>query len=272
MWLTNNTVALNTAPNGAGIYISIEAKLGVRNNIVANNLSGSDCVQAGGTVTLQGENLDTDNSCPLFSLMANPLLVGLADNGGNTLTHALMTGSPAIDVVTTCNEMPTGGPLNEDQRGAARPEGSACDLGAYESVFGSPPPEEPPIITFIVNVNCRIGPHYDHIVVLTHLEGDTAEVVGQNEDGSWLAAAAPPSEDGDGEPWCWVPEEWTTGDFDRSTLPQLDHLLDPSFLIPKDDEPESEKKGCWVKPPSGGDPVCTFPCPPGAVPGGACKP
>ena len=133
VWLTNNTFAFNTAPSGAGIYISIEALVGVRNNIVANNLSGSDCVQAGGTVTLQGENLDTDNSCPVFSLMADPMLAGLADNGGNTLTHELLMGSPAIDAVTTCSEMPTGGPLNEDQRGAARPFGPACDLGAYES-------------------------------------------------------------------------------------------------------------------------------------------
>jgi hypothetical protein len=52
----------------------------------------------------------------------------LAANGGPTLTHALVTGSPAIDASpadTGCE--PT------DQRGVTRPQGAACDIGAFEA-------------------------------------------------------------------------------------------------------------------------------------------
>jgi hypothetical protein len=57
----------------------------------------------------------------------NPELGTLADNGGPTKTIALGTGSSAIDAGganTTC--------ASTDQRGAARPYSSGCDIGAYE--------------------------------------------------------------------------------------------------------------------------------------------
>ncbi len=49
----------------------------------------------------------------------------LADNGGPTETHALVAGSPAIDFAGACG-------LSADQRGVARPQGAACDAGAFE--------------------------------------------------------------------------------------------------------------------------------------------
>lgn len=55
----------------------------------------------------------------------------LQDNGGSTLTHALLGNSHAID----------GGSLDgtpvRDQRGVIRPAGAACDIGAYEFVGAS---------------------------------------------------------------------------------------------------------------------------------------
>jgi hypothetical protein len=50
----------------------------------------------------------------------------LADNGGPTLSVALVPGSPALDMV------PFSGCLPEDQRGFPRPGGGACDAGAFE--------------------------------------------------------------------------------------------------------------------------------------------
>src|SRR6185295_15730292 len=49
------------------------------------------------------------------------------DNGGPTETIALLTGSPAIDASggRTC--------VATDQRGVARPQGNACDIGAFEA-------------------------------------------------------------------------------------------------------------------------------------------
>jgi hypothetical protein len=61
----------------------------------------------------------------------------LQDNGGPTLTHALLAGSEAID--STHDNLgcvdETGAPQEADQRGAPRPTGARCDVGAFE--FGA---------------------------------------------------------------------------------------------------------------------------------------
>lgn len=67
-------------------------------------------------------------------LISPPLLGGLADNGGPTMTCSLLTGSPAIDSGTSVG-MPA-----EDQRGIARPQGSGFDMGAFEFVISAAPP------------------------------------------------------------------------------------------------------------------------------------
>ena len=76
-----------------------------------------------------------DASCALAGAgdqqVADVLLGALADNGGPTATRALLEGSPAIDAgASACNG--PDGPLAADQRGALRPRGAACDIGAFE--------------------------------------------------------------------------------------------------------------------------------------------
>ena len=66
---------------------------------------------------------NTDDTCAVDTLNEH-LAAALADNGGPTLTHALLAGSNAIDHAAACG-------LANDQRGALRPAG-ACDAGAYE--------------------------------------------------------------------------------------------------------------------------------------------
>jgi hypothetical protein len=60
----------------------------------------------------------------------------LTYNGGPTFlnTHALRPGSPAIDKANFCRgEIPHRVPFFEtDQRGARRPAGMTCDVGAFE--------------------------------------------------------------------------------------------------------------------------------------------
>ena len=66
----------------------------------------------------------------------------LQDNGGPTPTHALLPGSPAIGAIPTADctwdddgdPLTSEGPLLTDQRGIARPQGSACDIGAFERI------------------------------------------------------------------------------------------------------------------------------------------
>jgi len=66
-----------------------------------------------------------DTTCP--GTMANANLGGLADNGGATMTHALLPGSPAIDAVPAGTACPV-----TDQRGVARTQTGPCDSGAFE--------------------------------------------------------------------------------------------------------------------------------------------
>ena len=63
-----------------------------------------------------------------MNISADDLKLGpLQDNGGPTMTHALLPGSVAIDVipVDACD-------VDEDQRGLPRPSGTMCDVGAFE--------------------------------------------------------------------------------------------------------------------------------------------
>jgi hypothetical protein len=68
--------------------------------------------------------------------VANPLLGSLASNGGGTLTHALLVGSPAINAGSNALAVdPNGGALATDQRGAGFPRvfNGTVDIGAYEA-------------------------------------------------------------------------------------------------------------------------------------------
>ncbi len=56
------------------------------------------------------------------------ILADLKNNGGPTRTHALKPASPAVNAVPSSDPACTG----TDQRGVARPQGSDCDIGAFE--------------------------------------------------------------------------------------------------------------------------------------------
>ena len=124
--ITNSTITGNSAAVGGGVRNLGTAKL--TNTIIANSPSGSDC--SGEVITSLGHNLDSDRTCGLGVAGdisgVNPLLGPLADNGGTTFTRALLPGSPATDAGdnTACPD--------SDQRGVTRPQGSVCDIGAYE--------------------------------------------------------------------------------------------------------------------------------------------
>jgi CSLREA domain-containing protein len=62
----------------------------------------------------------------------DPLLDPLVANGGPTRTHALRTGSPAINRGTGVTSATFFDCPATDQRLVARPAGGACDVGAYE--------------------------------------------------------------------------------------------------------------------------------------------
>ena len=134
---TNVTFAENFSSvpgSGSAVYWG-SSNFSIKNSVFADKIGSDFC--SGGTFVSGGQNVFEDNSCGLAAggdqLTGNAKLVALADNGGNTMTHALAATSPALDKFTG-NGCPS-----IDQRGQARPfdgndDGSArCDSGAFES-------------------------------------------------------------------------------------------------------------------------------------------
>lgn len=125
----NSTIAYNTYGSGSAGGIYNYADVSFKSSIVAHN-EGADCTAMGGAFASQGYNLEYGHTCVLTAAGditdTNPLLGPLQDNGGDALTHALLEGSPAIDNGAFSDYPST------DQRGVPRPQGSRCDIGAYE--------------------------------------------------------------------------------------------------------------------------------------------
>jgi predicted outer membrane repeat protein len=122
--LTNSTFYKNeTEYDVGGIYNT--GTLNYANTIITSFLTSFACFNDGGAISHNTHNLVQDGSCE-SELSGDPMLGLLADNGGPTLTHALLPGSIAIDSgdINFCPEA--------DQRGVIRPQGAGCDIGAYE--------------------------------------------------------------------------------------------------------------------------------------------
>lgn len=138
MNISSSTIANNIAPDWAssaiflGEYGTVVPTLTLTNTIITGN-QWYACEQfaSGGTVRLisGGHNVVQDASYnPTSSdlIVSNALIGPLADNGGPTLTHALLSGSPAVDAADDQSCPAT------DQRGVARPQGPHCDIGSFE--------------------------------------------------------------------------------------------------------------------------------------------
>ncbi len=134
--ITNSTISGNSATNFGGGINNSGSTVHIKNSIVANSTSGGDCSNFG-TLNALGVNFATDASCSGFTQVtpAQLNLGPLALNPpGTTQTHALLSGSVAIDAVTDCTLI-GGGAVTTDQRGVSRPQGANCDAGAYETQF-----------------------------------------------------------------------------------------------------------------------------------------
>lgn len=173
--LTNVTITGNTSPTTRGGITVSNGSITLVNTIVSNN-SGpeGDCFvdpNGDGSVIDGGGNVSwPDAGCP--GLNADPLLGPLADNGGPSQTHALLPGSPAIDIAAA-------GPAT-DQRGVARPQGSAFDSGAFEVEQSAPTPTatatpEPPTAPIAYDDNFTINED-------TALSGSTTNVLANDYD------------------------------------------------------------------------------------------
>jgi hypothetical protein len=124
--VTNATITNNRANadndatgGGGGIAISVDTTATLHNTIVAGNFRGNGSTKDDVSGTLVGTssfnligdgngligitNGSNGNQIGTTGSPIDPLLGALANNGGSTLTHALLAGSPAIEAGSNAN-------------------------------------------------------------------------------------------------------------------------------------------------------------------------
>ena len=124
--LQNSTVSGND--DQGGLWID-DGTVILSDTIVADKRRVRLSSGNGGSLIDGGGNFDHDGTCGAAATIVPGVDFDttLADNGGPTETHALLSGSVAIDAAGACG-------LTTDQRGFLRFDG-ACDSGSFE--FGS---------------------------------------------------------------------------------------------------------------------------------------
>jgi hypothetical protein len=128
--IRNVTIADNHAEASGGGIFNPYGPVSLDDSILSGSTAGNEWGLAQScTDPMQGaHNLqwpapsEQDIACTTGAIAADPLLGELSDNGGPTMTIALLAGSPAIDAGEGC--------LATDQRGL--PRTGSCDLGAFE--------------------------------------------------------------------------------------------------------------------------------------------
>src|SRR5580765_798716 len=105
--VSSSTLSGNACPfNGGGISNarggSGHAIIAIGNTILKAGASGQNIDSSNATVTSHGYNISSDDGSgfligPGDQINTDPLLGPLQDNGGPTLTHLLLPGSPAIN-------------------------------------------------------------------------------------------------------------------------------------------------------------------------------
>jgi len=132
-------VNVTVAGNAMGLSNAGLSDTYLTNTILAGNAGGNCFNQTSATHTIvSGDyNLSNDTTCAVFLEQPNDFAPytdpgfdpgGLKDNGGPTKTIALSIGSVAVDAIPAAACA-----VSVDQRGVLRPQGTNCDIGAYEA-------------------------------------------------------------------------------------------------------------------------------------------
>lgn len=206
--VSSSTITGNTATTGGGgIYNNFTTTL--NNSLVAlnNGAAGRDLLGNGsqgkpftGNSNLVG-NADgstgfgpTTNQLGSGGSPVNPRIGSLQDNGGQTLTHALLACSPAIDSGVTA--------LAFDQRGETRPRdgdgvgGAQADIGSFElqtpfanicSVNGAPTAGQ--IVISEYRLRGPVGTQ-DEFVELYNATDNPINVASLDGSGGWAVATS----------------------------------------------------------------------------------
>jgi uncharacterized repeat protein (TIGR01451 family) len=152
--IVSSTVSANSASSGAGIFQDTFGSSRIISSIDAGNSAG-DC-SGPGAFASDGYNL-VGSDCGFSStgdqtVADSASAIGikpLGNHGGRTQTMPLAPKSPAVDAIPVGASAGDGTvlcPYSDDQRGLARPQGVACDVGAYELRNTTPPPDSADLV------------------------------------------------------------------------------------------------------------------------------
>ena len=162
--VSQSTLTLNSSTQNAGGGIfSNSGSISIRNSIVAGNTDNGSApdvqrsLDVGDTLSIASSLIGRNNGTDLATTgminpdangnwiggntvpaAVDPMLVALADNGGSTMTHALLENSPAFNAgssLLAVDILDNDVPLTTDQRGAgfSRIQFGRPDMGAFES-------------------------------------------------------------------------------------------------------------------------------------------
>ncbi len=150
--ITNSTFSGNSANVGGDIYqLGSSSILNLYNNILANSVSGGHCEIGDGTISGNNNLIENTTSACGFTNGVNGNITGsdpdLGALTGSPAYFPLNSGSLAINAGNDANCPST------DQRGVTRPQGSHCDIGAYEVT--------PPGAAALVSPTGDIGTNYN---------------------------------------------------------------------------------------------------------------
>jgi CSLREA domain-containing protein len=161
--ITNCTVAGNTSVSYSGAVRSSAGTFNLRNSILADNISGGQCSDAGG---------------------ANNIQNSLIEGGGCGITNGVngnLTGDPALNAnltlsansiaVNAGNNALIASGITTDIAGNARIQQSTVDMGAYESAFAG---NTLPSITAGGPLSRQAGSTGTSVTIATVGDGETA--------------------------------------------------------------------------------------------------
>ncbi len=139
--IDSSTITNNDGTDAGNIGLNSGGSVFLINSIVGETATAPSCFDrpgSSGLIVSEGYNIDQGTSCGFNSIgdksNTNPQLAPLASNGGPTETHALIAGSPALDMGKIACPPPA-----TDQRGEPRPLGIRCDIGAFEGIVSPVP-------------------------------------------------------------------------------------------------------------------------------------
>jgi hypothetical protein len=108
-----------------------DSRITLRSTTISGDCT-TETASNGYNIESDGDTCGFDHPTDQVDVSAEDVKLGeLADNGGPTMTHALLPGSVAIDVIPAEDCVDADGePLTTDQRGF--PRDTMCDVGSFE--------------------------------------------------------------------------------------------------------------------------------------------